>query len=101
MDNYPPSVCAALAFVCARLDAAVDASHDIEHIRRVVGMTARLAGAEGFDAERSETALLCAAYHDVADHKYVKSEKEGQEALRAALDHLVGGAHITAERAER
>lgn len=103
---YPPSVHAALAFVQARLDDAsssggVDASHDMEHIRRVVGMAARLAQAESFDAERTETVLLAAALHDVGDHKYFKSEVEGQAALRAALDHLVEGGHATAARAER
>lgn len=101
--HYPPSVQAALRCVQAKIAAApdIDASHDLQHILRVVGMTARLAAAEGFDAERAETALLVAALHDVGDTKYAGSEAEGRAALWGALDQLVAGGHVAGERADR
>lgn len=104
--SYPASVQAALDLVASKIAAAVshiDASHDLQHILRVVGMTGRLAKAseQSFDAERTETALLAAALHDVGDAKYAGSEAEGRAALRAVLDELVAGGHISAARAER
>lgn len=101
--HYPPSVQAALRCVQAKIAAApnVDASHDLQHILRVVGMTVRLARAEGFDPERTETALLVAALHDVGDSKYAASEAEGRAALRGLLDELVAGGHVAGERADR
>lgn len=98
--HYPASVQAALRFVQAKIDAKIDASHDLQHILRVVGMTARIAEAEGFDQLGVETAQLVAALHDIGDSKYC-GEAEGRAALRAALDHLVAGGHVTEDRADR
>ena len=101
--HYPPSVQTALRCVQAKIAAApnVDASHDLQHILRVVGMTVRLARTEGFDPERTETALLVAALHDVGDSKYAASEAEGRAALRGVLDELVAGGHVAGKRADR
>lgn len=99
--HYPASVQAVLRFVQAKIDdAKMDASHDLQHILRVVGMTARLAKAEGFDEEGFETALLVASLHDIGDSKYM-GEAEGRAVLRAALDHLVAGGHVMGDRVDR
>lgn len=48
----------------------VDASHDFDHIERVVALTQYLAKEEDFPVSLMERLILVAIFHDVADLKY-------------------------------
>eukprot|EP00912_Choanoflagellata_sp_UC4_P000369 UC4_evm2s228 len=57
-----------------------DASHNFDHIKRVVANTKNLADLEGLGPQQKDLALLCALLHDIEDWKYSGSETAGVEA---------------------
>ncbi len=97
LSSPSPAVAAALKYV-EEHSRAMDASHDMSHIQRVLALTRHIAAKEGLDADALETASLAAALHDIGDAKYVQ---DGADALRQALDHLVAQDLVSAARARR
>lgn len=97
LSSPSPAVAAALLYV-EEHSRAMDASHDMNHIQRVLALTRRIAVKEGLGADALETASLAAALHDIGDAKYVQN---GAAALRQALDHLVAQDLMSAARVQR
>jgi uncharacterized protein len=67
-----------------------DASHDLWHVRRVVGLAGKLQEAEGGDRE---IILLAAWLHDLADPKLHDGNEES--ARQAIIDFLAGEGYPT------
>ena len=64
-----------------------DASHDFNHVERVVSLSKRIAQMENVkDLDKLQVIELAAYLHDVHDHKYDSSTGEQRE--RAISEHL-------------
>lgn len=65
-----------------------DASHDFEHVCRVLRVAQRIAEAEEYTAEQMDAVTFGALLHDVADHKYVDNPEGPIAEMERLLSEL-------------